>query len=278
MCKDHSESVAKNVLERIFPGSTMCYVRDESHGEWDFNLKYQDGKTAAVEVTSSHNKASTQIYSSIFSPGAGGSITHAVQCKHNWVIRPTASANIRTIRQKADAYLAELEAKGIFGFDKFDRPEYEVGDLGHVILVDQPQYMASEDLAKIRDELQLEYGKAESPSDRAEIRMLGIISDSTVDATTAIRADEEEFEPNRKKLGRSEFTERHLLIMVNGLNSGPWRHLLDYLPPEETPRLPQEITHVWLVCQVAPAMFVVWYGSSNRPWQRTILEGLSVNS
>lgn len=269
MCKDRSESVAKNVLERIFPGSTMCYVRDQSHGEWDFNLKYQDGKTAAVEVTSSHNKASTQIDSRIFSPGKDGSITHAVHCKLNWVIRPTASADIRKIRKKADAYLAELEAKGIFGFDKFDRPEYAV---------DQPQYMASKDLAKIRDELQLEYGKAESPTDRAEIRMLGIISDGTVDATTAIKAAEEEFEPNRKKLGRSEFTERHLLIIVNGLNSGPWRHLLDYLPPDETPRLPQEITHVWLVCQVAPAMFVVWYGSSNRPWQRMILEGLSVNS
>lgn len=240
----------------------MCYRRDQSHAEWDFDLIYQNGETAAVEVTSSHNQALTQIHSEIFSPEKGGSRIQAVQCKFNWFIRPIAGANINTIRKKADRYLAELEAKGIFSFNALDRPQYGV----------------SENLAKIRDELQLEYGKALSPSDGAEIRMQGTISGGAVGPTTAIRAAENEFEPNRKKLEKSGCAERHLFINVDQMNGRPWVAMVDFHPPEEMPRLPQEITHVWLASQMTRDQFVVWSGSSNRPWQRTFLEGLSVNS
>lgn len=239
----------------------MYYRRDQSHGEWDFDLIYQDGETAAVEVTSSHNRALTQIHSEIFGSAKGGSRIQAVRCKMNWFIRPIAGASIKKIRKNADRYLAELESKQIFNFNAFDRSQR--GD---------------SDISKVREDLQLEFGVATSPSDGAEIRMLGIISGGAVGPTTAILAAEVEFESNRSKLGKSEFAERHLFVNIDQSNGRPWVAMVDLQPPEEMPRLPEEITHVWLASQITRDKFVIWSGNSNQPWQKTIIETLSVNS
>jgi hypothetical protein len=45
---NYSEAIAKRVLEAILPGANLEYQPVQSNGEYDFNLRYDDGSFAAV--------------------------------------------------------------------------------------------------------------------------------------------------------------------------------------------------------------------------------------
>jgi hypothetical protein len=57
---DHTETVAKLVLEAVLPGARLEYRLAQSNGEHDFDLHYHDGTVAAVEVTSSVDQIKKQ--------------------------------------------------------------------------------------------------------------------------------------------------------------------------------------------------------------------------
>jgi hypothetical protein len=48
-----AEEIAKTLMEIIYVGAEMRYRRDQSKGEYDYDLRYTDGTIAAVEVTAS---------------------------------------------------------------------------------------------------------------------------------------------------------------------------------------------------------------------------------
>lgn len=53
---DFSEKTAKAVLEAVLPGAKLTHRDQQSDGEYDFDLRYPDGRPAAVEVTRSVNQ------------------------------------------------------------------------------------------------------------------------------------------------------------------------------------------------------------------------------
>src|ERR1700692_128838 len=60
--RDHAERLGKAVIEALAPGSTMEYRDHQSQGArvYDFDLRFVDGRVAAVEVTAAMNEARTR--------------------------------------------------------------------------------------------------------------------------------------------------------------------------------------------------------------------------
>jgi hypothetical protein len=101
--------------------------------------------------------------------------------------------------------------------------------------------------------------------------MVGSGGAGAFNATDATKAGEKEAEANKEKLGKAGTNERHLVVYID-LMSLPHIALTDCDPPLVLPNLPDEITHIWLVTEYEKAdRFVVWYGSRNETWRKTIL-------
>jgi len=259
---DHAEKVAKLILEAAIPGAAMTFRCKQSKGEYDFDLHYPNGKVAAVEVTSSHVQRVTRNFKEAFMKESGS--IAGVFCKRSWLITPSLGADFKRIRKEADSCLSLLESEGTLSFSPL-----ELTSPG-----------CSDSLRKVRDDLQLNYGNSFPPAGAVEIELDLVVAGSSYDAMTPIMAAEREYEPNRTKLGKAKkanVAERHLVVTIDQLNGDPWRAMADFPPPKEHPRLPEEITNIWLVIQTERDKFVVWSGSLSQPWQRIDLEGLPMS-
>ena len=252
---DHAEKVAKIILEAALPGATMAFRPVQSNMEYDFDLRYPNGVVAAVEVTSSRNQILTQTNAEIFSKKKGGSVIKAVKCKKSWLIFPSANAQIKDIRKKADEYLANIESEGLEEFDI------------------HRMHISPKCARDICIDLNLIWGAVFSPTETPpEIRIAGVGGASAVGATSATKAGEKEADANKEKLGKAGTIERHLVVYVDQMNGSPYIALTDFEPPSVFPKLPDKITHIWLVTEYKKAdRFVVWYGSKNEFWRKIIL-------
>ena len=75
---DCAETLAKCLLEDVIEGARMEFRADQSHGVHDFDLRYQDGRIAAVEVTAAVDKSANEMETAIkkggrfvYTPGPG---------------------------------------------------------------------------------------------------------------------------------------------------------------------------------------------------------------
>ena len=114
---NHSERVARAVIEAVIQAAGMVYRCDQNKGLHDFDLYHKDGRVGTVEVTSSVDAPGKQTEAAILDPRKGGRRVKAVQCKWPWRIRPGRVAIIDRIRKDVDRYLAEIESQGIRLFD-----------------------------------------------------------------------------------------------------------------------------------------------------------------
>lgn len=251
---DHAEKIAKIALEAALPGANLEFRPDQSHMEYDFDLRYPNGSVAAVEVTSSRNQVVTQTNAEIFNKQRGGTGIKAVRCKKSWLIFPSPNAHIKDIRKGADKYLAELEAAGLEEIDCFRTRGFP------------------ECVQKICVDLKLISGAVFSSEPAPGITLSGVGGSGAVGPTCATKAGEKEAEANKEKLGKAVTEERHLVVYVDQMNDLPYVALTSFEPPSVLPNLPKEITHIWLVTEYEKAdQFVVWYGSKTESWRRLIL-------
>jgi hypothetical protein len=245
---NYSEMISKRVLEAIFPGATLEYRAAQSNGEYDFDLRHSNGTTGAVEVTSAVDEALAQTVAAIRSKKKGGSVITAVDCSKSWLIFPTKSASINSIRTDADSQLAKLEQEGIERFFCGDNSPY------------------------VRDiccQLNITGGGVISSDEEPTIRIGFPIGGSAVGATRAIEAGEREAwkRDNRAKLGVAPMAERHLVVYIDASNDLPWTGLTSFAPPSTLPKLPPEITNLWLIGHgEKPNEFVAWYAGSHETW------------
>ena len=103
------------------------WFREQQHdGSHDFDLTLPGGTTVALEVTSSRNQRLEETYAAIRQAKYGGPLIPRSLCRHDWNIHPLSNAHIKLVRQKADEYLAQIEADGLdrFFYDS-DGHEYE---------------------------------------------------------------------------------------------------------------------------------------------------------
>jgi hypothetical protein len=243
-------AVAKRVLEGILPG-TMEYQPEQSHGEYDFELRYHGGTTtAAVEVTAAVDRTLVQTIAAIRGRGKVPFI-QAVKCKKSWAILPAKDANIGKIREAADECLSRVEQERIGSF-------FWVRDFEHQCVQD------------VCRELRITSGSVIPTGVSPKIRIQLPGGGGAVGASIAIEAGEKEAweKGNRDKLGAAKTAERHLVVYIDAMNGLLWVPLTDFDPPSALPNLPQEITHLWLVAHGGKAdEFVVWHASAEKSWR-----------
>jgi hypothetical protein len=246
---NYSEAVSKRVLESILPGATLNYRLSQSHGEYDFDLHYSDGAIAAVEVTAAMDETLMRTVGAIRGKRAGGSAIRAVACKKSWVIFAAKGGSISRIRKDADAYLADLEREGI---DKF----FCVS--------------SSESVRKVCCHLQITGGGVISSEGNPTIHIGGPMGGGAVGPRLAIEAGERETSKpdNRRKLGAAQAAARYLVVYIDGSSGLAWTALTSFVPPAILPKLPAEITNLWLI---GPGEnkneFVVWRAGTKETWQ-----------
>ena len=247
---NHSETTAKRVFETLLPG-TMDYRSRQSHGECDFELRYDNGTTAAVEVTALVDQRHAQTLAAIRSKKKGGSCITATKCKKNWFICPAEHARIEKIRESADDYLSRVEEARI---EKFS-------------CVRDWDIKCIQELCR---DLKVTNGWVIPTNATPTIRIVSPIGGSGgVGPGIAIEAGEQQAwkKDNRKKLGAARATETHLVVHIDAQSGLPWLALVDFEPSPALPNLPEELTHLWLLGhEEEPNQYVVWHASTREPW------------
>jgi hypothetical protein len=264
----YSEQIAKRVVEAVLPGTQMKPNVEQSHGEYDFELCYPDGATAAVEITASVNPDQKQIAAEIRNKKKGGPVIRSKSCHNSWMIFPMRNARVSRIRKEVDECLSLLERAGIEHFssaDAFNR--LLSGGAGYKDLQMCPTDRCVEDVCY---DLRIMSGSTIPGDTPPKIFILNPIEGGAVGPTVAIEAGELEArkEDNRKKLGAANSSERHLMVYVDAVL--PSFALTEFEPPSELPRLPSEITHIWLIGHSGGGTkdeFVVWRASTEDPWR-----------
>jgi hypothetical protein len=243
---DHAEQLAQHVLEGALLG-TMEYQSEQSHGEYDFKLHYENGITAAVEVTSSIDRKQTETIRAIQKKGNS---FRATKCRRSWLIFPVQGARLNKIWQAADENLSKLEQAGFEEFHCVREWDKEsVQDVCRALRVTSGYVIHGVPLPMIC---------VASPG-----------GGGAVDSNLATEAGEIEAwkQDNRKKLGTAQASERHLVVYIDVLNGRPWVALTDFEPPFAFPNLPPEITHIWLVGHGNTTNeLIVWRASQREPW------------
>jgi hypothetical protein len=246
---NYAEVVTKRVLEAAFQDAVLNYRPAQSHGEYDFDLRYSDGTIAAVEATAAIDEVLASTIGAIRNPRCGGSTIAATKCKKTWVLFPIRGANIRRIRADADDHLAKLESEGI---DSLFCTSARSGSVQEVC-----------------SKLQITGGGVISSEGSASIHIALPGGGGAVGPSVAINVAETEAwkHDNRAKLGKANASERHLVVYIGPDNGLPWIAITEFMPPATLPRIPDEITNLWLIGQgESPDHFTVWTGSTNETW------------
>lgn len=246
-----SERIARLVVEAAVPGATLEYRPEQSHGECDFILHFASGGQSPLEVTESVDQNQRLIYDKILSKKEGGQVIETKKCHSSWAIVPAKDARIAKIRAKADDYLSALEKEGIESFICWTATTQTVERVCRALLLENGRTISTTGPARIWIFLPGE-GGAVGPS-----------------LATAAAEKEAHKSDNRRKLGAANAEQRHLVVYVDVTNGLPWVALTDFEPPSTLPKLPQEITHIWLIGHCGETNkneFVVWRASTKEPW------------
>lgn len=268
---DCSEKAAKIVLEAALPGAKLTYRRQQSHGEYDFDLQYPDGRLAAVEATISVDRLQMQTAAAIHSRKKSPVISVS-KLKSTWWITPAQNANINAIRSRIETCLATLEEAGIDEFSAFEiaaSKQYREADLQEAF----PDKIVSQCVESMCNDLMLQSGGVISPDGPPKIILGHPSYGGAVGADCAINAGKAEAwkEDIRKKLGAAQQEERHVVIFVHPANGLAYTALADCDPPPTLPELPPEVDQIWLLGDLGgpdAGMFVVWRATKTTRWQK----------
>jgi hypothetical protein len=247
---NHSEQLAKHVIEIVEKGTRAEFCLGQSDGEYDLNLTFADGTRAAVEVTKSTSQDGQEMLVAL---QKRGNFVNAVSCTHSWFVEALPTARIGLVLQNVDRYLRAIEAEG--------RDEFSAEPSGESAAV-----------SNILKDLQIIEGSVLSMPSPARIWICGPMPSTTgsiVNPDHLQRAIEREAQkPDiRQKRWTSECKERHLFVHVDSLNDEAWSALVNGCMPPQTPSLPPELTHVWAATDEAPNGIVVWTSNPPEGWR-----------
>lgn len=247
-----SETVAKGIVENLVPGTRMHYCKSQSSGEHDFDIEYPGGARVPLEVTEFTDQGAEATRAAILESRRGGPFVRRVHCARDWYVHPMANANINKIRTHVDRYLAAIEAEGREQFFAFsDATE-------------------SPAVSAILQELGIEAGnvsKWKSPSIGIAVPGDG----GLVDPALVNKAVETEAwkTDNRRKLSSADSPEKHLFVYVAWTKQVVYVAVRDGVPPTSGPKLPPEITDVWVATWAGDRDGVwhsVWRVRNGFPW------------
>jgi hypothetical protein len=245
---DHSvrdeEALAQSLLEAAMPGARLIYRDTQSHGECDFELLHSDGRPSEpVEVTTSTCEAARRIYAQIRrGPKGTGLFEPRVVSAQDWLITPNMNADMRRVRANADKYLALIEADGLTMF------------------VFEAHAGRSEAVRRIHAEIGIDDGCVMKwkPPGRIGIAYPGgggQLDEECVCSAVEVEAQKAD---NKHKLDRMSVAERHLVVVIDSSNAVVFMAMRRGLIPRRPPRLPSEITTIWVICQLDDHRWIMW--------------------
>jgi len=244
---NRSEQVAIYVIETIHKGAHAEYRSQQSAGEYDIDLKYGDGTSAAVEVTSSTIQELQQTLAEI---GKQGCCVRATACRNTWLVHPLPKARIKLVLEKVDRYLSAIEGEGLNEFlAGHGQTSSSVSQIFHDLQIDEGRTLQLPPPACVW---------VQGPSGQGSFVKPG-------DLQRAIEAEANKPD-NKRKLAASRCAQRHLFVYVEPWNVEPWSALINRCIPEQPPVLPIEVTHVWAAAEV-PDGIVVWVAEPPNGWQ-----------
>jgi len=247
---DKAEIAAKRIVETLVRGAKMHYRESQSAGEHDFDLEYAIGVSVPLEVTMSTDEETEAIEAAIMRSRKGGPFVPRIQCQHDWWVHPTKHARINRIRTDVDSYLAAIEAEEWEDFNS---------------LIDAAESPA---VHAILQDLQIESGKItkwKSPGiGIATPGGGGLVDPALVNEAVEIEACKDD---NKRKLGSAEGSEKHLFVYVTPTKYLVWVAIRDGELPASGPKLPPEITHVWLTTWAGDGGWhTVWRAPRDDSW------------
>lgn len=245
--QDHAEAVAPCLIEAVLAGTRMKKIRPEPPRTHDFDLLDSNRHIiGAVEVTVSLDRT---VKETIIRIRRGGPVKTKL-CRKDWWIQAEPGADIREIRREADAYLADVEAKGIESF------------LG-------PVDWRKPTVERIFRDLRVYSGSVIPWKDPGYIWIDLPGGGGRVTANNVVEAALREVPNNSKKLAAANTDQRHLVIYLDPTNYLPWKSLLNSDPPLGSPNLPAEITDIWVFTEgYAKHEYIVWQASALSQWCR----------
>lgn len=253
---NYSEAISKRFFEAALPGSRMDYNPAQSHGEHDFNLHFNDGTIAALEVTSCVDGRAASTVAAIYSKKRGGSELAATKCKKSWIVFIASGATVNRVREHIDEYLSRLESAGV--------ERFYWSNMRHPCV---------QDLCRDLGVVSASVWDAGSPP---IIKLTMTASGGAVGPSVAVAVGEREAHKadNRRKLAAAGTTERALVVYIDPASGLPWTAMTEFRPPATPVNLPPEMTSLWLVGPSGKKEneFVGWYGSANQPWQSCTIE------
>jgi len=245
------EELVAALVEAVLPSVSMRPVEEQSAGQWDYDLVTQ-AETFPFEVTRFTSAPRNRLYKAILGKQSDDAWIPRQVCKKDWWIHPSHIADIRRVRKGIDGMLAEVESLGL--------REFDINGVGS----------DTEPVRALWNELRIESGCQMdwNPTGFIALSLPGesamLCADHVFDAASHVmnKAD------NRKKLGASPASERHLGVFIDELGYPAQASMQYGYFPSEPLVLPGEITHVWLFTWVAhPAKYCVWRYASREGWR-----------
>ena len=240
---------------RAHLGVEVVLHDDQSEpGMYDLRAELGGGRFAAIEVTAAEDERRAADFGAL---AGERSLVQAPQLKSGWVVSLCEDAKVSEVRRQAPTLLSEIERTGAteltVGRGWSDNSEVE----------DLRERLAACGIDAVHQH------QAVGPG---VIRMLGAayatwLSMDPDDVVTFVESFIESRPSDVAKLGRSNADERHIFIW-SGVFSTAERELralaLDVSDlPTRAPRLPLEVTHVWVAGESArPSRIVHWSPTS----------------
>jgi hypothetical protein len=244
-----AERIAKQLLERVIAGARAEPIVAQNHGEWDWDI-HVGGMTFPMEVTQATSQKSESLYAAIFGED-GRNALPCLTTRYVWAVTASRLTNVAKVRKRLDHLLAELETTGLTMFDVRDQ-----------------EVVAVPEVHALWKELRITDGFCNPEWEIREHTLMAPIDSAMLASEQVVSAVEREANKNdnRRKLGKSSATERHLFVHIAYHSYPAYEAMRACALPVQRLRLPAEITNVWVARALGESEFLLWAFDS-RGWR-----------
>lgn len=246
------------VVAAFVDGAVVAHDDQSSPGMHDLEIRFADGRRGAVEVTSAEDEDQRKRFGAI---KKAPTLTEPALV-HGWLVMVSSESRINEARARLPEVLREFERVGVL----------DASVHGIWPMVDEGEFDAGPWAADLLQQAHADSAKAVHFFEPGTIATIGPmrvawLSQDPDDVVTFVERFVESRASDVLKLGRSGADERHLFIW-GGVFPDAFVELralgTDIAGlPTRAPRLPREITHVWVAPNNAPpSRIVVWSEST----------------
>lgn len=254
------EEWARSLVERELGVPVVQHDDGSRDGMHDLDIIYKDGSIAAMEVTAAADAETIELWQKL----NGGDELHVVEGLHGgWLVQFDSSVRVNRVLREVETLLAQLEELGVRSLGP---------TRGHR---ENPLYRSARKLGVYRLS---RHETSRSGSVYFTVRRpfgmdsawLSETSDGLVPWVEGF-LEGDQCRDVLQKLHRSGFAERHVFLVFPQFSSAPadvsFLLVGDGVSlPTVTPRLPSEVTHLWVVSQLDPSGGLRWSPSTG--WSR----------